>query len=337
MKVDHAASLRTGIALAALLGAGPLLAAPAIEFASIDAARAVLGARDEFVTHMSAFDRAARLEAGGDVSEAQYLAFASRAPLEWTSDERRRVAAAFAHIEPALSELLPTFQDPILLIKTRGDEEGDAGGYTRGGAVIVPTRALGNSERGLMASLAHEIFHVVSRKRPELRRALYAAIGFEYCGEVAHPASLAPRRITNPDAPVNDYCIRVSVDGDESWAVPILYSRAPRYDPDAGKAFFDYLTLEMLLVDRSDPTGPARPVVRRDKPVLVPMDRVEGFYEQVGRNTQYIIHPEEILASNFQLLVLGVDEVPSPEVLERIRRALADSQRSRRDDAVPAR
>ena len=57
--------------------------------------------------------------------------------------------------------------------------------------------------------------------------------------------------------------------------------------------------------------------------MLVPFNRVEGFLEQVGRNTNYIIHAEEILASNFEWLVVGGDKPPpSPELLERIRAEL---------------
>jgi hypothetical protein len=44
--------------------------------------------------------------------------------------------------------------------------------------------------------------------------------------------------------------------------------------------------------------------------------------EQIGRNTGYVIHAEEILASNFELLVQGAPNAPSPEVLERIREVL---------------
>ena len=33
------------------------------------------------------------------------------------------------------------------------------------------------------------------------------------------------------------------------------------------------------------------------------LDEVEGFYEQIQRNTNYIIHPDEILADNFIFLV----------------------------------
>jgi hypothetical protein len=35
-----------------------------------------------------------------------------------------------------------------------------------------------------------------------------------------------------------------------------------------------------------------------------------------------VIHAEEILASNFELLVQGASDVPSPDVLERIRALL---------------
>ena len=44
--------------------------------------------------------------------------------------------------------------------------------------------------------------------------------------------------------------------------------------------------------------------------------------EQVGKNTDYIIHPEEILAENFALLVLNETKVASPEILQKMREVL---------------
>jgi hypothetical protein len=41
-------------------------------------------------------------------------------------------------------------------------------------------------------------------------------------------------------------------------------------------------------------------------------------YEQVGRNTQYIIHPEEIMADNFAELVMQDRSVPTPEILQKM-------------------
>ena len=301
----------------AALGTAPTAAGHEIELASIEAARAVLGARDDFVSRLSPFDRAARLKAAGDVSEAEYLAFTTAAARVWSADERARLTAAFAAIAPKLAELLPALDAPILIVKTSGEEEGGAG-YTRANAVMLP-QAL-EDERELQRTLAHEIFHVASRRHPEMRRALYRAIGFEECGEVALPPAFAVRKMTNPDAPINEHCIELTVDGAKVWGMPILLARQERYDPAAGIEFFGYLTLSMLLVDRT--AAPARPLVRDGAPVLVPFNRVTGFFEQVGRNTNYIIHAEEILASNFERLVLGEQGAQSPEVLERIRAEL---------------
>jgi hypothetical protein len=288
-----------------------------IELASIEKARAVLGERDDFVARLSPFDRAARLKSADDVSEDEYLAFARAAAREWPNDERARLATAFAAIRPKLAELLPALDEPVLLIKTSGEEEGGAG-YTRGSAVMLP-QAL-TDERELQRLLAHEIFHVVSGKNPDLKRELYATIGFEPCGEVSLPPSLAARKLTNPDAPVNEHCIEVQVDGADVWGMPILLSRQERFDPSAGIPFFGYLTLSMLLVERDGDTS--RPLERNGAPVLVPFDRVAGLQEQIGRNTGYVIHAEEILASNFELLVQGAPNAPSPEVLARIREVL---------------
>jgi hypothetical protein len=311
------ARLHVAVCLSMLLGAAPAAFAHELEFASIDEARAVLGARDDFVARLSPFDRAARLRSAGEVTEEEYLAFARAAAREWSNDERARIAAAFAVIEPKLDELLPSLGEPILLVKTSGEEEGGAG-YTRANAVMLP-QALTDA-RELQRLLAHEIFHVVSRNSPELKRALYRVIGFEECGEVALPRPLAERKMTNPDAPVNEHCIEVQVDGANVWGMPLLLSREQRFEPAAGVPFFGYLTLSLLLVERAGAS--ARPLERNGAPVLVPYDRVGGLTEQIGRNTGYVIHAEEILASNFELLVQGASGVPSPEVLERLRAEL---------------
>jgi hypothetical protein len=62
------------------------------------------------------------------------------------------------------------------------------------------------------------------------------------------------------------------------------------------------------------------------KPMLVDIQQVSGFFEQVGKNTEYIIHPEEILADNFASLVLGQRNLPSPEVMEMIQAILKDRE-----------
>jgi hypothetical protein len=320
--MSHRVAASAAFLLAAYMAASlraqtPITPTSVAQFATADEGRRLLAERDDHIERMSPFDRAARLESGGEVSEEEYLAFARAAGREWSNDERVRLTQAFEAIESKLAELLPELDGPILLVKTSGEEEGGAG-YTRGSAVMLP-QALTDA-RELQRLLAHEIFHVASRNHPDLKRALYEAIGFEECGEVVLPPSLARRKMTNPDAPANAHCIELQVDGANVWGMPILLSREERFDPAAGRAFFEYLTVSILLVDRSG--GTAAPLERNGAPVLVPLNRVAGFLEQTGRNTTYVIHAEEILASNFEHLVQGTQGLPSPQVLARIRAEL---------------
>ena len=173
-------------------------------------------------------------------------------------------------------------------------------------------------------TLSHELFHVVSRANPDLREKLYAAIGFVKCGEVELPPALNSRRITNPDAPANDHCIRVQVSGQDRWAIPILYSSVEKYDVKRGGEFLHYLQFQLLLVERSEDSSTVKPLEEGQGPILLEADQISGYLEQVGRNTGYIIHPEEILADNFSLLVLRQRNVPSPAVLENFERILRE-------------
>jgi hypothetical protein len=63
-------------------------------------------------------------------------------------------------------------------------------------------------------------------------------------------------------------------------------------------------------------------VLVNGKPLLLAPEEADGFMEQIGRNTGYIIHPDEVLADNFVIMVQGRKQVPSPETLARIRAAL---------------
>jgi hypothetical protein len=116
----------------------------------------------------------------------------------------------------------------------------------------------------------------------------------------------------------------VQVDEADVWAVPILYSRTEKYDVQQGGEFFFYMASQLLLVDREGDSPIAKPVYAGSQPRLVDFDQVSGFYEQVGRNTQYIIHPEEILADNFAMLVMDDESAPSPEILQKLRDVLTE-------------
>lgn len=293
-----------------------------ISFASAKEAQGILSARDDFVERMSPFDRAARLKTDRDISESQFLQFTASAALDWKPRERDLVEAAFRAIRPEMVRLSLPLPSRIHVIKTSGAEEGHAA-YTRQDAIVLPASMLASSDHEIQRILAHELFHISSRANPKLAKLLYKSIGFQYCGEIEFPSSLAPRKITNPDAPKNDYCIQLKLGGQNAWAVPILFSRTPKYDLSQGGEFFQYLQLALLLVEAPVDTIPPRVLRDSRGPRIVALQQVSGFFEQVGENTEYVIHPEEVLADNFALLVLHERNVRSPAVLAKIRNALA--------------
>jgi len=294
---------------------GAVRAAPELVFASIEEGRAALTTRDDFVERLSAFDRAARV-GREDATTEQFLAVAARSVRAWPAAERAAVESAYRTLRPRLDSLALPWPARILLIHTSGEEEGDAA-YTRGDAIVLPPTAFArDASRPLAPVLAHELFHLLSRDNPALRDRAYAAIGFLPCGEIALPKALRALRITNPDAPRNDHCIEVELDGARQRAVPILYAGEP-YDARRNAPFFDYLRLRLLVLDAGGRYDDA-------DPRLVAIDGVKGFFEQTGRNTTYVLHPEEILADNFALIVTQARGVPSPEVLAGIEKALRD-------------
>ena len=92
-----------------------------------------------------------------------------------------------------------------------------------------------------------------------------------------------------------------------------------------GGEFFDYLQLKLLLVKTTAGSQKAELLLKDGTPQLLDLPQVTAFWEQIGRNTNYIIHPEEILAENFALLMLDQHDVVSPEILEKMRKLLARS------------
>ena len=295
----------------------------AFTFATVEEGVEILTTPDDFVQRLSPFDRSARLKTNRDVTEAEYLEFLSHNVLEWNDAEKYKIGTALNNIRDTLEAMSLPLPPTVYLVKTTGDEEG-AAAYTRSTAIMFPRQYVAEkSIEELQALIAHETFHVLSRANfNTLRNELYQIINFFPGNEITLPPQLEQIKITNPDAPINDHYIYLTIteeplsncggetcEGTQYWAVPILVATS-EYDPCKGGEFFDYSLLQFLLVDMVGPDT-FEPIYDGDgEPQLVGLERICDFYEQVGKNTDYIIHPEEILAENFVKLV-----VPTPEIL----------------------
>lgn len=289
-------------------------------FASETQARAVLGARDDYVRATGAFERSASLRTAETVDEERFIAAMRDTALAWSEEEERAFASLLPRLERFVLPMRWKSPWPVLLLKA-SDRLMDGFPHTRGNAIVLQERMLKpalSDPQSLAYLMAHELFHVLSRGDAALQEELYAAIGFRSCAAVDMPATLAGLRLTNPDAPESRHAITVRWRGENVEALPFVHFRSENVNPRS--SFSGQVRTSWLPVERRNGRCSAR-----DERLA--LDALEGFYEQVGRNTEYLIHPEEILADNFALLFLAAGsenppKIRSPEVLERVRRIL---------------
>lgn len=306
------------VALWALLACS-LAHATEYTFASEAQGRTIAGSKDEYIERLSALERSLKAKSAAPVSEQAFLALAASAVRPWQAEERALVDSALATIRARLEELRLPLPPQVILVWSSGLGEGGAP-HTRGSAVFL-TDATFRDPANLAFVLAHELFHVASRNNPSWRSAMYGVIGFAAIEEAVLPPALSERRITNPDAPRLDAAIRVRAGDQSVWVMPLLQAAVDRYDPSRTGEFFAHMQLTWLEVGRGDAVLKIARIA--DPPRMLRTEDLTGFAEQVGRNTNYVIHPEEILADNFAQLVTG-RPAKSPEVHQRLRRALAE-------------
>ncbi|HUE69885.1 MAG TPA: hypothetical protein VMP01_03265 [Pirellulaceae bacterium] len=297
----------------------PLTGTTTVHFASEDEAKELLASRDEFALALSRFDRQVRMQTDKDVTLDDWLAFNAGHARPWSDLEIQRVTAALVGIRPSLARYQFQLPKTLLFVRTTGKEEGDAA-YTRQSAIVLPEKVMAYPKEQLERLLLHELFHVISRHDAALRQKLYATIGFRPLDPPKLPPEWEDRRITNPDAPRIDCYIELSVEGRKIAAAPFLYATPAKFDAQAGGTLFKHLTFRLLVLKRDGDRFTA--ALKDGKPVVLDPRGLDDYARQIGKNTNYIIHPDEILADNFVLLVRGEKNVPTPRIVEEMERLM---------------
>ena len=198
-------------------------------------------------------------------------------------------------ILPLLSTLKVEWPETIELIKTTGREEGNAP-HCRGQAIVFPESSLERDKDDLKKLILHELFHLLYRHSPAVRKELYGIVGYRETAPIPLPDSLAARKITNPDAPQINCVIRIELEGTPVDVTPILISKLSNDETLAERTLFSELLFRLMVVEQEDNRW--KPLIEDDSPVLIDPTTSSSFHRQIGRNTGYIIHPEE---NNVQL------------------------------------
>jgi hypothetical protein len=105
-------------------------------------------------------------------------------------------------------------------------------------------------------------------------------------------------------------------------AAPVIFSRLKNRDPAVAAVLEEYLEFKLLVIEERGGRWVSR--LRDGSPWLLEPSTLPAFAEKVGRNTGYIIHPEEILAENFVHLVLGRKDLPDPWIIDALRKTLME-------------
>lgn len=289
-----------------------------LKFATVAEGKKRLQRPDDWARQLSAFERSARLATLEPTSRNELLRHVSEQALDWTAPEEAywqglvdRLSAAAAGLNIKIPH--------VRLVKTTGLDEFRAV-YARNDAIMIPQGRVdisGDETRDLFL-LAHEFWHVLSLDDHRLRRAMFELLGFERFRGFEPPAELEGRRLSNPGGHTYEDALALQVTPDgPADVVPFIRSAASLEDiialPMSGPpAIFQVLDIVLIPVDTG--TGD---IVRGPGGALV----TYGFgntdwVPQMARNSNFIIHPEEVIADNFASLMLwrdsGEAEPPGP-------------------------
>jgi hypothetical protein len=226
-----------------------------------------------------------------------YKKFIATEVSSWKESEREAMVGIFEKVKALCDTISPRiFPGGMRLIKVKTNHFGENVYYTNGRNIFIPENIfpIENEEREISV-MVHEVFHILSRYEPALRHQLYRLIGFEKANKpIKLNQPLQEKLLTNPDGVSYQYFIAL----DSVKAVPLITSRYGTYR-ETSPHFFDYLNFDLYqLKDKgthyeaqSDESGKT----------LLELQKTPMFFKKIKDNTQYIIHPDEIMADNFML------------------------------------
>lgn len=238
---------------------------------------------------------------------------------EFTDNEKKVLEKIISEMESDLEKggySLPEI-DEITFIKSTQAEECGSGAYTHGTQIYVcrqlldvigsdndATRQFGKSV------LWHELFHCLTRSNPDFRKGMYKIIHFNVQDkDYDIPPSVFEKYISNPDVEHHNSYATFKINGKDVDCYTALIAMKPF--EKKGDSFFECMNTALVPVDGSD------------KYYL--QDDAENFWDIFGKNTNYVIDPEECMADNFRFaLTYGKDKgeggkkYKSPEIIEKI-------------------
>lgn len=290
-------------------------------FATRAEAQMLITELDDYTRNWNQFDIDVRLQKPQGRKSA-LLQFAMDQTLNWSDEEKARISKTMKSLDTEIKKQKYNLEFPkeIVFVKTTQKEEGNAEAYTRMNWIAIGEEALkSSSDTDLKYLVAHELFHLLTRQNANFKKDMYQIIGFEVAEkEILFPSDLAEMRISNPDISRYDSYGTFTIGGQKQYCTMVIYTDKP-YN---GNTLFDYMKIGLVPLN-----GEFIPVQKSGKTIIYSLDEAEDFYTQVGKNTSYVINPEEIMADNFAYTLIGKKDLPNPEIIQKTQKVLKANNR----------
>jgi hypothetical protein len=305
--------LVTVLALTACATA-PTASAPArteqFVIASPEQAAPIFTADDEFMNAVTPADISIRTRSSS-TSRADLERTYAGAFVLWTDAERARLEPMLTRQAARLESIQRWLPAHVLLVKSNGAADTSLP-HTRGNAINMGQQ-LPAEDAALDGLFFHELFHVLSRHNASRRDEMYALIGFAPC-DITLPSAVRDTTVTNPDAPLLRWAAPFDANG--RYVAPVLFANPPRWDP-AQPQFGRYFNLRFLQANSAG--GRCAVTLQNGQPVDIPQEQaIAAIHAVAGANTNYVLHPEELLADNFSQLMMSRTDIPNPEIHARL-------------------
>ena len=290
-------------------------------FSSKEEGKYLISLQDTFINNLSPFDLEARCNFK-DATKYDYLLFCRNNVLNWTDENIILIDGLLKEIDGEFKQrgMVIPFIDNINLVKTTSKEEGGAMGYTRGNTIYVADYIMYKPKVKIKEILTHELFHILTRSSFPFKQEMYSIIRFTALEKTIDLTTMNQRCrfVSNPD--VSNSCSYIELkdwDGKDHRLLMTTLARSNYH----GGSLFKYIQPYFLELDSEHNImtyGDNLPVRKS-----IYGEYYKDFIMKVGQNTGYMVNPEEILAENFRIAILGeIDEVPNPEIINNIRKSM---------------
>ena len=278
-------------------------------FASVEEGQELMRRRTLFHNQIREHALAFFLQKNGGTLE-EYIEYSAEQVMAFTPEDEQRVYDTLDWLQNLLERHGLKLPDPgpVTFVKSSGQEASGATGYTSEGNIFISWFAYSPEypvER-FRQLVVHELSHCLSRMFPEYRRELYSLIHFEILDQdIEVPEKILDQIIANPDVEHHNSYATFTIGGEKKDCYLVFLSDSVFEKP--GDSFF---------------SGIYSGIVPLDGSAVYRVEEVDDFWDVVGRNTDYVEDPEELMASNvsFALTHLddGYEEYRSPGILEGI-------------------